>query len=134
MRREHDFPQPAGTDERAERRVIRPFNATRAGRRGSISEIPVKCFDKGELAVIGRAAAVANIFGRHISGLPAWLVWAFVHLMCIVEFRSRITVFIEWAIEDLTFSRGAQLITGPAVTDFDFNKAMASADRRRGAA
>jgi hypothetical protein len=49
---------------------------------------------------------VANIFGRHISGLRAWLIWAFVHLMYIVQFRSRITVFIEWAIEDLTFSRG----------------------------
>jgi NADH:quinone reductase (non-electrogenic) len=48
---------------------------------------------------------VANVFGRHISGLP-WLIWAFIHLMYLVQFRSRITVFIEWAIEDLTFSRG----------------------------
>jgi NADH:ubiquinone reductase (H+-translocating) len=90
---------------------------------------PFKYFDKGELAVIGRASAVANIFGRHISGLPAWLIWAFVHLMYIVQFRSRLTVFIEWAIEDLTFSRGARLITGPAMTDFEFNKEMASEER-----
>jgi NADH:ubiquinone reductase (H+-translocating) len=89
---------------------------------------PFKYFDKGELAVIGRAAAVANVFGRHISGLPAWLIWAFIHLMYIVQFRSRITVFVEWAIEDLTFSRGARLITGTAATDFDFNKEMASHD------
>jgi NADH:ubiquinone reductase (H+-translocating) len=92
-----------------------------------------KYFDKGELAVIGRAAAVANVFGRHISGLLAWLVWAFVHLTYLVEFRSRITVFVEWAIEDLTFSRGARLITGSAATDFDFNKEMAAhpvGDRR----
>jgi NADH:quinone reductase (non-electrogenic) len=41
---------------------------------------------------------VANVFGRHISGLP-WLIWAFIHLMYLVQFRSRITVFIEWAIE-----------------------------------
>jgi NADH:ubiquinone reductase (H+-translocating) len=102
---------------------------------------PFKYFDKGELAVIGRAAAVANIFGRHISGLPAWLIWAFVHLMYLIQFRSRITVFIEWAIEDLTFSRGARLITGRAATDFnkemasqDRNKEMASQDRTRGAA
>src|SRR5438128_2978585 len=54
---------------------------------------PFKYFDKGELAVIGRAAAVANIFGRHISGLLAWLIWAFVHLTYIVQFRSRLTVF-----------------------------------------
>jgi len=95
---------------------------------------PFKYFDKGELAVIGRAAAVANIFGRHISGLPAWLIWAFVHLMYVVQFRSRLTVFIEWAIEDVTFNRGARLITGSAATDFDFNKEMASGDHRREAA
>jgi len=51
-----------------------------------------------------------------------------------VQFRSRITVFVEWAIEDLTFNRGARLITGPAATDFDFNKEMASEERRRPAA
>ena len=47
---------------------------------------------------------------------------------------SRITVFVEWAIEGLTFSRGARLITGPAMTDFDFNKEMASRDNPRRAA
>ena len=91
---------------------------------------PFKYFDKGELAVIGRAAAIANIFGFHLSGLLAWLIWVLVHLMYIVQFRSRLTVFIEWGIEDLTFSRGARLITGPATTDFDFNKAMASDSSR----
>lgn len=73
--------------------------------------------NKGELAVIGRAAAVANIFGVHISGLPAWLIWLFVHLMYIVEFQSRVLVFIQWGFEYLTFSRGARLITGTAATD-----------------
>lgn len=73
--------------------------------------------NKGELAVIGRAAAVANIFGVHISGLPAWLIWLFVHLMYIVEFQSRVLVFIQWGFEYLTFSRGARLITGAAATD-----------------
>ena len=92
---------------------------------------PFKYFDKGDLAVIGRAAAVANIFGLHISGLPAWLVWAFIHLMYIVQFQSRILVFIQWAIQDLTFNRGARLITGPAATDFDFNKEMASQESER---
>ena len=87
---------------------------------------PFKYFDKGDLAVIGRAAAVANIFGFHISGLPAWLVWAFIHLMYIVQFQSRIVVFVRWAIQYLTFSHGARLITGPAATDFDFDKEIAS--------
>src|SRR5262249_61349690 len=106
-----------------------------AGRVGGGKPLPpFKYFDKGELAVIGRAAAVANIFGRHISGLPAWLVWVFVHLMYLVQSRSRITVFIEWAIEYLTFSRGARLITGPSLTDFDFNTEMAGEDRPPGSA
>jgi NADH dehydrogenase len=60
---------------------------------------------------------VANIFGWHLSGFVAWLVWLLVHLMHIVQFRSRLTVFIEWAIEYLTFHRGARLITGPTATD-----------------
>ena len=77
---------------------------------------PFHYFDKGDMAVIGRAAAVANIFGLHLSGLPAWLVWLFIHLMYIVEFQSRILVFIQWGFEYLTFSRGARLITGDDAT------------------
>jgi NADH:ubiquinone reductase (H+-translocating) len=83
-------------------------------------------FDKGNLAVIGRAAAVADVFGVHLWGLPAWLVWVFIHLMYIVEFQSRIVVFVKWAIQDITSSRGARLITGTANTDFDFNQVVAS--------
>jgi NADH:ubiquinone reductase (H+-translocating) len=81
-------------------------------------------FDKGSLAVIGRAAAVADVFGAHLSGLIAWLVWAFVHLTFLVTFQSRVLVFIQWAIQDLTFSRGARLITGVAPTDFNFTKEL----------
>ena len=72
--------------------------------------------NKGDMAVIGRAAAVANVFGLHVSGLPAWLLWLFIHLMYIVEFQSRVQVFIQWGFEYLTFSRGARLITGEDVT------------------
>jgi NADH dehydrogenase len=85
-----------------------------------------KYFDKGSLAVIGRWSAVADAFGVHLSGLPAWLVWAFIHLTYIVQFQSRILVFIQWAIQDLTFSRGSRLITGTAATDFNFNQELAS--------
>lgn len=94
--------------------------------RGKAAPKAFEYLDKGNLAVIGRAAAVANIFGLHLSGLPAWLVWVFIHLMYIVQFQSRLLVFIQWAIQDLTFSRGARLITGTASTDFDFSKEMAS--------
>jgi NADH dehydrogenase len=67
--------------------------------------------------VIGRASAIADIFGFHVSGLPAWLIWLFIHLIYIVEFQSRVIVFIQWGFEYLTFSRGARLITGTAATD-----------------
>jgi NADH:quinone reductase (non-electrogenic) len=73
---------------------------------------PFHYFDKGDLAVIGRGRAVANIFGVHLAGLPAWLVWLFVHLMYIVEFQSRILVFVQWGLQYLTYGRGARLITG----------------------
>jgi NADH:quinone reductase (non-electrogenic) len=78
---------------------------------------PFRYFNKGEMAVIGRAAAIADIFGVHLSGLPAWIVWLFIHLMYIVEFQNRVLVFIQWGFEYLTFSRGARLITGAAATD-----------------
>jgi NADH dehydrogenase len=83
---------------------------------------PFHYFEKGSLAVIGRAAAVADVFGAHLSGLIAWLVWVFIHLMYLVNFQSRVLVFIQWAIQDLTFSRGARLITGAAPTDFNFTQ------------
>ena len=73
---------------------------------------PFHYFDKGDMAVIGRAAAVANIFGLHFWGLPAWLIWLFIHLLYIVEFQDRVLVFIQWGFEYLTFNRGARLITG----------------------
>jgi NADH dehydrogenase len=85
---------------------------------------PFSYFDKGSLAVIGRAAAVADVFGAHLSGVIAWLVWAFIHLLYLVNFQSRVLVFIQWAIQDLTFSRGARLITGAAPTDFNFTKEL----------
>ena len=72
---------------------------------------PFHYWDKGSLATIGRAAAVAD-FGRiHISGYVAWLTWLFVHLMYLVEFDNRLLVFIQWAYNYFTFNRGARLIT-----------------------
>jgi len=84
----------------------------RARLSGTKEPPPFHYFNKGEMAVIGRAAAVANIFGVHVSGLLAWLMWLFIHLIYIVEFQSRILVFVQWGFEYLTFSRGARLITG----------------------
>lgn len=73
---------------------------------------PFQYFDKGDLAVIGRAAAVAKVFGRELWGFPAWFVWAFIHILYLIEFQSRIIVMIRWAFQYVTFSRGARLITG----------------------
>jgi NADH dehydrogenase len=87
---------------------------------------PFRYFDKGSLAVIGRASAVANAFGVHLSGFMAWLVWAFIHLMYLVTFQNRLQVFIQWAIQDITFNRGARLITGIAPTDFNFNREVSA--------
>jgi NADH dehydrogenase len=80
---------------------------------------PFHYFDKGNLAVIGRAAAVADIFGVHLSGLIAWIVWVFIHLLYIVEFQSRLLVLVEWAFLYLTFNRGARLITASAASETD---------------
>ena len=85
---------------------------------------PFRYFDKGSLAVIGRASAVANTFGIHLSGFVAWLVWVLIHLMYLVTFQNRLQVFAQWAIQDITFNRGARLITGIAPTDFNFNRAV----------
>ena len=84
------------------------------------------------MAVIGRAAAVADAFGMHISGFPAWLVWALIHLMYLVNFQSRLLVFIQWAIQDLTFSRGSRLITGIAPSDFDFDQEVSDLRTKAG--
>ena len=78
---------------------------------------PFRYVDKGDMAVIGRAAAVANLFGLHVSGFVAWLIWLFIHLMYLVEFQNRLLVFIQWGFQYLTFSRGARLITGRVVSD-----------------
>jgi NADH dehydrogenase len=75
--------------------------------------MPFQYVDKGSLATIGRAAAVAD-FGRiKLSGFLAWLAWLFIHIMLLVGFRNRMLVFIQWAWSYVTLERGARLITEP---------------------
>ncbi len=90
----------------------------RARLEGKKDPPPFHYLDKGDMAVIGRAAAVANIFGLHFWGLPAWLIWLFIHLLYIVEFQDRVLVFIQWGFEYFTFNRGARLITGAGDGDY----------------
>jgi NADH:ubiquinone reductase (H+-translocating) len=69
-------------------------------------------WNKGSLATIGRAAAVADFGKIHISGFLAWLSWLSVHIFFLIGFRNRIIVLIQWAWSYLTYERGARLITG----------------------
>jgi NADH dehydrogenase len=69
-------------------------------------------WDKGNLATIGRAAAVAEFGKIHVSGFVAWLAWLFVHILFLIGFRNRLLVFIQWAWSYVTYERGARLITG----------------------
>ncbi len=71
-------------------------------------------WDKGALATIGRAAAVAQFGKLHISGFIAWLSWLFIHIFFLIGFRNRLMVFIQWAWSYVTYERGARLITGEA--------------------
>jgi len=75
--------------------------------------VPFRYRDKGSMATIGRAAAVAAIGRLRLSGLPAWLAWVFVHIMFLIGFRNRFLVLFEWAWAYASWQRGARLITGP---------------------
>ena len=75
-------------------------------------------WDKGQLAVIGRGRAVADLGRFKFGGFFAWLVWIFVHIFFLIGFRNRLLVLFEWAWAYFTYERGARLITGawvPAV-------------------
>jgi NADH:ubiquinone reductase (H+-translocating) len=69
--------------------------------------------DRGSMATIGRAAAVAVIGRFKLSGLIAWLAWLLVHIMFLIGFRNRFLVLFEWAWAYVSWQRGARLITGP---------------------
>ena len=67
--------------------------------------------DLGSLATIGRAAAVADIFGIHLSGLVAWVVWLFIHILWLIGFRNRVLVMVNWTWAYFASQRGPRLIT-----------------------
>jgi NADH dehydrogenase len=78
---------------------------------------PFRYRDKGNLATIGRAAAVADIKGIKLSGFLAWLTWLLVHLFYLVGFQNRVLVLIRWCVSFASRGRGARLITSPANAD-----------------
>ena len=78
---------------------------------GHLPTKPFRYFNKGDLAVIGRSRAIADFGYLRFSGRLAWFLWLFVHIMYLVGFRNRISVFIEWAYSFITYQRGVRLIT-----------------------
>jgi NADH:ubiquinone reductase (H+-translocating) len=89
-------------------------------------------FDKGDMATIGRMAAVAKVewpFKAHMSGFAAWITWLTVHIFFLIGFRNRISVFAAWIWTYFTFTRGARLITGDqTLPGWKENTAAGSAD------
>jgi len=76
---------------------------------------PTKAFhyvDRGTMATIGRAAAVAEIRRLHLSGVLAWLAWLVVHIFFLIGFENRMLVLFQWAWSYMSYERGARLITG----------------------
>jgi NADH dehydrogenase len=80
---------------------------------------PFHYVNKGNLATIGRGAAVADIRGLKLSGFVAWMTWLVVHLWYLVGFRNRLFVFADWAFSFLTQGRGTRLITAQATAPPD---------------
>ena len=72
---------------------------------------PFRYLDKGNLATIGRARAVADLHFIRLGGFPAWAAWLVVHLFYLVGFQNRLIVLIRWFISFVTRGRGARLIT-----------------------
>jgi NADH dehydrogenase len=74
---------------------------------------PFHYLDRGTMATIGRAAAVAEIRRLHLTGVVAWLAWLVVHIFFLIGFQNRMLVLLQWAWSYLSYERGARLITGP---------------------
>src|SRR6185295_1871692 len=90
------------------RHAARAIRADLAGR----PRVAFRYRDKGQLAVIGRGHAVADLNRIKASGFFAWLLWVFVHIFFLIGFRNRVIVMFEWAWSYITFQRGARVITG----------------------
>ena len=104
------FPGVAPVAIQQGRYAARAVRARLQGR----AEQPFRYRDKGNLATIGRAAAVADLRGVKISGFLAWMSWLVVHLFYLVGFQNRVLVLVRWSIAFATRGRGTRLITSPA--------------------
>jgi NADH dehydrogenase len=80
--------------------------------KGEPAEQPFKYWDKGSMATIGRAKAVAQTGGLKLSGVLAWLAWLFIHILYLARFENRVLVLFQWFFNYVTRGRAARLITG----------------------
>jgi NADH dehydrogenase len=86
-----------------------------AAKPGDTYRTPFRYWDKGIMATIGRSAAVAKIGRFEFSGFMAWLAWLFIHLIFLVGFRNRISVFLQWVYSYFTYKRGARIVPGSSM-------------------
>ncbi len=89
------------------------YVARAIGRRlaGKAAPLPFRYRDEGMLATIGRGAAVANLHWIKLTGWIAWMFWGLVHIFFLIDFRTRMMVFRNWAWAYFTYGRGARLIS-----------------------
>lgn len=85
--------------------------------KGGAPPPPFRYHDRGNMAVIGRSAAVADLGWTRLSGLPAWCAWLFIHLLYLAQFQNRLLVLMQWAWNYLTWNRSARLITDTLDSD-----------------
>lgn len=104
------FPQVAQAAIQQGRRAALNILARAEGK----PEEPFKFRDPGMLAVIGRNAAVAHVFGRVFRGFVAWVLWLVIHLAWLVGFRNRTLVLVNWGLNYLFFDRAVRLILDAA--------------------
>ncbi|MBB4080320.1 NADH dehydrogenase [Lewinella aquimaris] len=96
------------------KRLAGNFNALVRGKETK----PFKYFDKGNLAIIGRNRAVADLpKGLHFNGIPAWFVWAFVHIFYLIGFRNRLFTFLSWVGNYITYNRAVRLVLEPTLEE-----------------
>jgi NADH dehydrogenase len=86
--------------------------------RGESPRGPFRYWDKGTMATIGRAKAVAESMGFRLSGYLAWLAWLFIHILYLARFENRVLVLFQWFWNYITRNRTARLITGPGASKY----------------
>jgi NADH dehydrogenase len=101
------------------RHAGRAIAAEVAGRSTPEERRPFAYFDKGSMAILGQAKAVAEIGRLRIGGFPAWLMWGAIHILFLIGYRNRLQVFLSWFWNWLLHARDARLITGDSRLEID---------------